>query len=110
MGLRTAKEYRDGLRDGRRVFYRGQRVTSVGDHPELTLAVDHSAHCFDIAQSHPELAVADGYSAFYRVPRSAEQLRARGELIETVSAGRRDHRAQGGGQRRDVRAAAHARR
>ncbi|WP_326836777.1 4-hydroxyphenylacetate 3-hydroxylase N-terminal domain-containing protein [Amycolatopsis rhabdoformis] len=85
MGLRTAKEYRDGLRDGRRVFYRGQRVDSVGDHPELTLAVDHSAHCFDIAQSHPELAVADGCSAFYRVPRSAEQLRARGELIETVS-------------------------
>ncbi|MFI5615541.1 4-hydroxyphenylacetate 3-hydroxylase N-terminal domain-containing protein [Amycolatopsis sp. NPDC051903] len=88
MGLRTAKEYRDGLRDGRRVFYRGQRIGSVADHPELTLAVDHSAHCYDIAQARPELAVAGGaepYSAFYRVPRSAEQLRARGELIEAVS-------------------------
>ncbi|MDT7726335.1 MAG: 4-hydroxybutyryl-CoA dehydratase / vinylacetyl-CoA-Delta-isomerase [Actinomycetota bacterium] len=89
MGLRTSQEYREGLNDGRRVFYRGQSVKSVVDEPELRLAVDHSANCYDIADSHPELAIADEdgdrYSAFFRVPRSVEDLQARGKLIETVS-------------------------
>ncbi len=91
MGLRTVAEYRNGLRDGRRVFYRGERVADVVDHPELALAVDHSSHCFSIAVDRPDLAVRKDddlgdYSAFYHLPRSAEDLRARGELIQQVSA------------------------
>jgi aromatic ring hydroxylase len=89
MALRTGKEYREGLRDGRRVYYRGGAVGDVLADVELRLAVDHSSLCYDIAESHPELAIArDGaepYSAFYRVPRTEADLRARGELIETVS-------------------------
>ncbi|QOV33195.1 gamma-aminobutyrate dehydratase [Streptomyces ferrugineus] len=89
MSLRTAKEYREGLRDGRSVFYRGRRVPDVVNDPELSGAVDHSALCYRIVDTHPELSVAQGptgaYSAFYQVPRTSEDLRARGELIETVS-------------------------
>ncbi|MDX2937750.1 4-hydroxyphenylacetate 3-hydroxylase N-terminal domain-containing protein [Streptomyces ipomoeae] len=89
MTLRTAKEYREGLRDGRSVFYRGRRLTDVLQDAELSSAVDRSAICYSISESHPELAVAQGpggeYSAFYKVPRTAEELRARGELIETAS-------------------------
>ena len=89
MGLRTVKEYREGLRDGRSVFYRGRRLPDVVDDPEIAAAIDHSALCFSIAVSHPELAIADGpggaYAAFYKVPRTAEDLTARGELIQTVS-------------------------
>lgn len=89
MTIRTSDQYREGLRDNRRVFYRGQLIKDVVEEPELRVAIDHSALCYDIAFSHPELAVArdgeDEYSAFYKVPRSAEDLIARGKLIETVS-------------------------
>lgn len=91
MGLRTAKEYRDGLRDGRRVYYLGRRIDCVLDEPDLALAVDHSAHCFDISVDDAELAVRKNgefgeYSAFYHLPRSAEDLRARGRLLQEVAA------------------------
>ena len=90
MGLRTADEYRAGLRDGRRVFYRGKPVTDVAGHPELAPAVNHSAWCFSIAADRPDLAVRKSpelgdYSAFYHLPRSAEDLAARAALIQEVS-------------------------
>lgn len=85
MGIRSAEEYRKGLADGRRVFYRGQQVTDVLGHPELRPAVDHSALAYQIAEDQPDMAVRDGYSAFYHLPRSAQDLRARGALIEEVS-------------------------
>jgi len=81
MGLRTAGEYQAGLPDGRRVFYRGEKVIDVAGHPELALAVNHSAGCFSIAAERPDLVVRKDsergdYSAFYHLPRSAEDLRA----------------------------------
>ncbi|WP_433502544.1 4-hydroxyphenylacetate 3-hydroxylase N-terminal domain-containing protein [Pseudonocardia halophobica] len=90
MALRTAQQYRDGLRDGRRVHYRGERVDDVVAHPELRPAVDHSALCYSIADDLPDLAVrksaeAGTYSAFYHLPRTPEDLRDRGALIEEVS-------------------------
>jgi hypothetical protein len=42
MGLRTPEQYLDGLRDGREVCYRGERVKVVPDHPELGVAARHS--------------------------------------------------------------------
>jgi 4-hydroxybutyryl-CoA dehydratase/vinylacetyl-CoA-Delta-isomerase len=94
VALRTAEEFRAGLADGRRVFYRGQQVKDVVADPELTLAVDHSALCYTIAETHPELAVADmdgePISAFYKLPQSRDDLIRRGALIEEVS-------RQGGG-------------
>ena len=90
MGVRTADEYRNGLRDGRRVYYRGEQVADVVAHPELAPAVDHSSHCFSISGERPDLAVRKSaelgdYSAFYHLPRSADDLRARAALIEEVS-------------------------
>jgi 4-hydroxybutyryl-CoA dehydratase/vinylacetyl-CoA-Delta-isomerase len=94
MALRTVDEYRSGLADGRSVFYRGQRIKDVVGEPELKLAVDHSALCYQIAESHPELAVVEAngeqISAFYKLPRSRDDLIQRGALIEEVS-------RQGGG-------------
>jgi aromatic ring hydroxylase len=94
MGLRTADQFRAGLADGRSVFYRGRQVKDVVADPELSLAVDHSALCFSIAQTHPDLATADVdgelISAFYKLPRSRDDLILRGALIEEVS-------RQGGG-------------
>lgn len=86
MGLRTVQEYTSGLYDGRRVFYRGEQVSDVVTHPELGLAVEHSAHCFSIATDRPDLAVRKDvkhgeYSAFYHLPQTAEDLRVRGALM-----------------------------
>jgi hypothetical protein len=35
MGLRTPKQFLEGLRDDREVYYRGQRVKDVVEHAEL---------------------------------------------------------------------------
>ena len=90
MTIRTPTQYVEGLRDGRRVFYRGEGVKDVTANVELRLAVDHSSLAYSISQSHPELAVdvegEEHFSAFYRIPRSARDLRERGALIEQVAA------------------------
>ena len=92
MALRTSDEFRAGLRDGRRVVYRGARIEDVVAEPELGPAIDHSAVCYDISfdPDHRDLAVdwEDGepFSAYYRVPRSRADLEHRGRLIETTSA------------------------
>ena len=43
MGLRTADEFLVGLRDAREVYYRGERVEQVPDHPELGVVARHVA-------------------------------------------------------------------
>ena len=91
--IRTADEYRAGLSDGRRVFYRGGAVKDVVTDPDLRVAVDHSAIAFDLAHDPDprirQLAVdvVDGEecSAFYTVPRSADDLSRRSRLIETAA-------------------------
>jgi 4-hydroxybutyryl-CoA dehydratase / vinylacetyl-CoA-Delta-isomerase len=90
MPLRTAAEYVESLRDGRTVWYRGRRVEDVTAEPDLRVAIDHAALDFELAHSdcYRHLAVAtDGethqqYSAYYRIPRTPEDLRDRGRLIE----------------------------
>lgn len=89
MTLRTSADYRAGLRDERRVFYQGKRVDNVASFGEFDCAITHSGLAFDIAAELPELAVADDgdgpYTAFYRVPRTGEDIANRGKLIEAVS-------------------------
>jgi aromatic ring hydroxylase len=90
VALRTSDEFRAGLRDRRRVIYRGSDVEDVVAHPEMRQAVDHSAICFDVSfdDRHRHLAVdPDGeHSAYFRVPRSRADLEHRGRLIEVTSA------------------------
>src|SRR5437762_6974708 len=86
--LRTPEEYLAGLRDGREVWYRGERVEDVTAHPELGIAARHGALDFELARD-PELAqlaVTDGYSTFYAIPRSAADLRRRSALVEASTA------------------------
>ncbi len=93
MPLRTADEYRAALLDDRTVWYRGARVASVLDEPELRVAVDHAAIDYDVGHdpAHRDLAVVrdpdtgDEHSAYYALPRSADDLLQRSRLIETVT-------------------------
>jgi aromatic ring hydroxylase len=86
--LRTADEYRASLRDGRRVFYRGEPVEDVTQHPALRVAVDHAALDFALAEDDRfrALAVAsDGWSRYFAIPRSSDDLVARSSLIEAAT-------------------------
>lgn len=94
MALRTADEYRDALVDGRSLFYRGQPVANINEVPALAVAVDHAAHDYEMAAdpAHRDLTVVtdpdtgEEYSAYYQIPRSAEDLRRRTDLIEAGTA------------------------
>ena len=94
MGLRTSDQYRAALQDGREVYYRGRKVSDVLADPELRVAIDHAAIDYDIAHdpANADLALAKDpetgrdISAYYRIPRSTEDLLARSKLIETVTA------------------------
>lgn len=94
MALRSPDEYRESLRDDRVLWYRGKRVDDVLAHPDLRIAVDHSAIDFEVAHdpAHRDLAVAvdpdtgDDYSAYYRIPRTTDDLLARMSLIELTTA------------------------
>ena len=87
MGLRTAEQYRNSLRDGRAVFFRGQKVADVTTHPVIGIAVEHAAIDYMMADDprYRELAVVndggDLYSRYYQVPRGADDLLARSKLI-----------------------------
>ena len=92
MGLSTADEYRASLRDGRTLWYRGQRVPDILEEPDLRVAVDHAALDYEVGHDplYRDLAVAKDsdtvseYSAYYAIPHSSEDLIARSRLIETV--------------------------
>ena len=40
MGLRTAAEYLEGLRDNRTIYFRGERVPDLMEHPELRVGAE----------------------------------------------------------------------
>src|SRR6202162_2182678 len=92
MALRTAAQFLAGLRDTREVYYRGERVPDVVEHPELGVAARHASIDYEMAENPKfrELAVhregSDEYSAYYRVPRSSQDLLSRSKLIEAGTA------------------------
>jgi len=91
MGLRTVEQFLAGLRDGREVYYRGERVADVPNHPELGVVACHVAIDFKLAENPKYHDIAqhqedgESYSAYYRVPRGASDLLARSKLIEAAT-------------------------
>jgi 4-hydroxybutyryl-CoA dehydratase/vinylacetyl-CoA-Delta-isomerase len=89
--MRTSKQYIESLRDGREVYFKGQRVPDVTAHAEIRLAIDHAAIDFEMAESkkYRTLAVyeenGDESSRYFKLPRTAEDLLLRSQLIETAT-------------------------
>jgi 4-hydroxybutyryl-CoA dehydratase / vinylacetyl-CoA-Delta-isomerase len=91
MGLRTVEQYKTSLRDGRLVYFRGERVDDVTQHSVLGVAVSHAAIDYEIAHrpEYRDLAVSvdaatgQEYSRYFSIPANAEDLVKRSELIET---------------------------
>ncbi len=92
MGLRSADQYVQSLRDGRTVYFRGRRVDDVTAHPVISVAIKHAAIDYHLADdpAHRALCVvAEGgreYSRYYQLPRSADDLIKRSALIELATA------------------------
>jgi len=90
--VRSQDEYLAGLQDGRTVYYQGEPVIDLTAHPVLSTCAGHAAKAFGPAPT----GVADtdwtavgahgAHSAYYRVPRSPEELLARARLIEGETA------------------------
>src|SRR6266446_3278594 len=87
MGLRTPEQYKESLRDGRSVFFRGEKVADVTKHPVIGIAVEHASLDYRMADDpkYRELAVIkegrDEYSRYYHLPRNGEDLLKRSQLI-----------------------------
>ena len=60
MGLRTAAAYLEGLRDGRTIYFRGERVPDLMEHPELRAGAEHTALDYRLAEdeAHRDLFTA----------------------------------------------------
>src|SRR5262245_55885229 len=92
MPLRTAEQYIDSLKDGRKVYFRGARVEDVTTHPVIGVAVRHAAIDYRLAESdqHRSLCVVEDssgiYSRYYHVPRTTDDLLKRCALIELATA------------------------
>ncbi len=91
MALRSADQYVESLRDDRTVFFKGQRVPDVTEHPVIARAIRHASVDFELAED-PEvrpLAVVEGpggpSSRYFAEPRSVDDLTRRAELIETAT-------------------------
>lgn len=88
MGLRTPEQYREALKDGREVYYRGEFVPDVTAHPIIGTAVNHACIDYRMAEDprYRDLAVIDdpvagAYSRYFHIPRNTEDLLQRSRLI-----------------------------
>ena len=90
MGLRSAEEYKEGLRDGREVFFKGEKVQDVTAHPDIGVGVEHVSLDFKLAHDpeHSDLMTykipetGELISRYFKIPRDAEDLLNRREMIE----------------------------
>jgi 4-hydroxybutyryl-CoA dehydratase / vinylacetyl-CoA-Delta-isomerase len=89
MGLKTVQEYKDSLKDGRLVYYKGERVMDVTTHPELSVAVDTMAldyHLAELPEYHDlatvyDEALGEQINRYYFLPRNGEDLLKQFDLI-----------------------------
>ncbi len=51
MALRTPQQFKDSLRDGRQVYFEGQRVEDVTQHPAIRVGVESAAIDYLVAET-----------------------------------------------------------
>ena len=92
MALRTAEQYKEGLRDGRKIFILGDKVADVTEDPYIKVGVETAA--FDFMMGHDEkfreIAVmkspdnGEDVSTYFQVPESPEAVAKRYRLVNTA--------------------------
>ncbi len=93
MALRTADEYREGLRDGRKVYILGKEVSDVTEDPYIKVGVETAA--FDFLMGHdPELRdmavmkdpeTDEEISTYFELPYTPDCVGRRHELVKGSS-------------------------
>ena len=90
--IRTGEEYRESLRDGRRVFIDGERVADVTSHPAFRPIVDARARIYDLAHetetadvmSYVDEDTGERCATGAKLPRSREDWYAKRLAVDTV--------------------------
>ncbi len=93
MPLRTPEQYRASLKDGRTVYYKGERVPDVTEHPVIQVAIEHASIDYRMAEDPrwKDLAtVTDNHtgrltSRYYHLPGNSQDLLRRSALIEQAT-------------------------
>ena len=93
MALRTPEEYRASLKDGRTVYYKGERVPDVTENPVIQVAIEHAGIDYHMAEDPQwkDLATVKDeetgqlISRYYQLPRNSQDLLNRSALIEQAT-------------------------
>ncbi|HET58127.1 MAG TPA: 4-hydroxyphenylacetate 3-hydroxylase, partial [Deltaproteobacteria bacterium] len=90
MGIRTVEEYRESLRDGRRVYISGEKVNDITTHPILGISCNTIGAGYELAASsdpeirdlfvakHPE--TGEPINRLFVTPRTVEDLQNRTKI------------------------------
>src|SRR5215475_2150930 len=93
MGLKTPQQYVESLRDGRVTYWGGENIADITTHPRFKVPIELTAADYEYDSSeHGELRryrAEDGSEAhrIYQVPRSADDLATRIEMMKHTSIG-----------------------
>jgi len=89
----SVKEYKESLKDGRVVYYEGQKVGDVTTHPALKICIETGAIDYEMAETpeYRDLAVVahpktgEPITRYYYTPQNSEDLLKRHELMVTAT-------------------------
>jgi 4-hydroxyphenylacetate 3-monooxygenase len=90
--IRTGAEYRDSIRDGRRVWIDGERVDDVPSHPAFKPIVDVRARIYDLAHedatsgrmSYTDAETGERCPVGPKLPRTREDWHAKRAAVDAV--------------------------
>ncbi len=88
--LRTGQQYKDSIRDGRRVWINGERVQDVTAHPMFKPLIDIRARIYDMAHEDATRDImsyeegGERFSTGLKLPRSREDWHAKRRATDTV--------------------------
>lgn len=94
MGLKTPEEYIESLRDGRVIYWEGERIADITQHPRFRVPISLMARDYDYSPDTDlgdlrRYRTEDGTEAhrIYQIPRSEEDLAKRVDLMNVSSVG-----------------------
>jgi len=78
---RKVSDYISSLKDGRVIYYRGERVLSIADHPVLNIAVRHLSKLYEMSDRIYQDKELGTMSKYFKIPRGSEDLLERHRMI-----------------------------